>query len=85
MGIKVFFLKLFGAKIGKGLVIKNNVNIKFLETDIRNDVWLGENAWIDNLDEVIIGNNVCISQGALLPLETMIIHCQLSITEMPPL
>ena len=27
MGIKVFFLKLFGAKIGKGLVIKNNVNI----------------------------------------------------------
>lgn len=25
-----------------------------------------ENAWIDNLDEVIIGNNVCISQGALL-------------------
>ena len=29
MGIKMFFLKLFGAKIGKGLVIKNNVNIKF--------------------------------------------------------
>ena len=67
MGIKVFFLKLFGAKIGKGLVIKNNVNIKFpWKLTLGNDVWLGENAWIDNLDEVIIGNNVCISQGALL-------------------
>lgn len=67
MGIKVFFLKLFGAKIGEGLIIKNNVNIKFpWKLTLGNHVWLGENAWIDNLDEVIIGNNVCISQGALL-------------------
>ena len=66
MGIKIFFLKIFGAKIGKGLVIKNNVNIKFpWKLTLGNNVWLGENAWID-LDEVIIGNNVCISQGALL-------------------
>lgn len=67
MGIKIFFLKAFGAKIGKGLVIKNNVNIKFpWKLTLGNNVWLGENAWIDNLDEVKIGNNVCISQGALL-------------------
>lgn len=67
MRIKIFFLKVFGAKIGKGLVIKNNVNIKFpWKLTLGNNVWLGENAWIDNLDEVKIGNNVCISQGALL-------------------
>lgn len=29
MGIKIFLLKAFGAKIGKGLVIKNNVIVKF--------------------------------------------------------
>ena len=28
--------------------------------------WLGENCWIDNLDKVVIGSNVCISQGVLL-------------------
>lgn len=67
MGIKIFLLKSFGAKIGKGLVIKNNVNIKFpWKLTLGNNVWLGENAWIDNLDKVKIGNNVCISQGALL-------------------
>ena len=67
MGIKIFFLKLFGAKIGKGLVIKNNVNIKFpWKLTLGNPVWLGENAWIDNLDEVIIGNIVFISQVSLL-------------------
>ena len=67
MGIKVCVLRLFGAKIGKGLVIKNNVIIKFpWKLTIGEDVWLGEGCWIDNLDNVSIGSNVCISQGALL-------------------
>jgi putative colanic acid biosynthesis acetyltransferase WcaF len=65
--LKVVILKLFGAKIGKNFVIKPSVNIKypwFLE--IGNNVWIGENVWIDNLAKVSIGNNVCISQGAML-------------------
>lgn len=67
MGIKIALLKAFGAKIGKGLIIKNNVCIKYpWKLTIGDNVWLGEYCWIDNLDEVIIGNNVCISQGALL-------------------
>lgn len=67
MGIKVRLLRLFGAKIGKGLIIKNNVTIKYPWKFIVGDnVWLGENCWIDNLDYVTIGNDVCISQGALL-------------------
>ena len=67
MGIKVALLRVFGAKIGKGLVIKNNVIIKSPWNLIVGDhCWLGEACWIDNLDKVVIGNNVCISQGALL-------------------
>ena len=67
MGIKVALLRTFGAKIGKGLIIKNNVIIKFpWKLTIGDNVWLGENSWIDNLDYVTIGSNVCISQGALL-------------------
>jgi putative colanic acid biosynthesis acetyltransferase WcaF len=65
--VKKLILQLFGAKIGKGLIIKPKVNIKYpwLLT-IGNDVWIGEDVWIDNLTNIIIGNNVCISQGAML-------------------
>ena len=67
MGVKVKLLKLFGAKIGKGLVIKNNVIIKSpWNLVVGDDCWLGEDCWIDNLDKVVIGSNVCISQGAML-------------------
>jgi putative colanic acid biosynthesis acetyltransferase WcaF len=66
-GLKVFLLKLFGAKIGTGVCIKPHVNIKYpWLLDIGNHVWIGENVWLDNLSMVTIGNHVCISQGALL-------------------
>lgn len=65
--VKVFLLRLFGAKIGRGVIIKPSVNIKYpWKLRIGNHVWIGENVWIDNLGEVTIGNNACISQGALI-------------------
>jgi putative colanic acid biosynthesis acetyltransferase WcaF len=65
--IKVFFLRLFGAKIGKGVHIKPFVNIKYpWFLTIGDFVWIGENVWIDNLANVTIGNNVCLSQGSTL-------------------
>lgn len=65
--LKVFLLRLFGAKIGKGVLIKPSVNIKYPWKLVIGDYsWIGENVWIDNLAPVTIGSHVCISQGALL-------------------
>jgi putative colanic acid biosynthesis acetyltransferase WcaF len=65
--LKLCILKIFGCKIGNKVVIKPWVKIKFpWMLTIGNAVWLGESVWIDNISEVSIGNNVCISQGALL-------------------
>lgn len=67
ISIKVAILKIFGAKIGKGITIKPMVNIKApWNLEIGDNVWIGECVWIDNIGAVRIGNNVCISQGALL-------------------
>jgi putative colanic acid biosynthesis acetyltransferase WcaF len=66
-GSKVILLRMFGATIGKGVVIKPAVNIKYpWKLKIGNHSWIGEEVWIDNLANVIIGDNVCVSQGALL-------------------
>jgi putative colanic acid biosynthesis acetyltransferase WcaF len=66
-GLKVALLRLFGATVGLHVVIKPSVNIKYpWHLKIGNEVWIGEGAWIDNLTTVSIGNNVCISQQALL-------------------
>ena len=65
--IKTSLLKIFGAKIGKGVVIKPHINIKYpWRLIVGNYVWIGEQVWIDNLDDVMIEDNVCISQGAML-------------------
>ena len=65
--LKIFLLQLFGCSLGKGVVIKPNVNIKYpWKLSLGNYVWIGESVWIDNLDNVTIGNHVCISQGAML-------------------
>lgn len=66
-GLKVFLLKLFGAKIGRGTVIKPAVNIKYpwkLQTG--NHAWIGEEVWIDNLSDVAIGDNATLSQAAMV-------------------
>lgn len=66
-GLKKWILKLFGAKIGQGVVIKPGVNIKYpWKLTIGNHSWIGEKVWIDNLATVTIGNSVCLSQGAML-------------------
>jgi putative colanic acid biosynthesis acetyltransferase WcaF len=65
--IKVALLRIFGAQVGSGVVIKPAVNIKYpWRLKIGNHVWIGEQVWIDNLENVEIGHHVCISQGAML-------------------
>ena len=67
VGFKPKILKLFGAKVGKGVVVKPSVNIKYpWLLEIGEYTWIGEGVWIDNLAMVKIGANVCLSQGAML-------------------
>ncbi len=65
--VKRGLLRLFGAKIGKGLIIKIKVRIKNpWRLTLGEYCWIGESVWIDNLENVTIGNNVCLSQGVML-------------------
>ena len=66
-GFRRFLLRLFGAKIGKKVIIRPSVKVTYpWKLSIGDYSWIGEDVWIDNLEQVIIGSNVCISQGAML-------------------
>ncbi|MDA9312915.1 WcaF family extracellular polysaccharide biosynthesis acetyltransferase [Vicingaceae bacterium] len=65
--LKVNLLRWFGARIGKGVVIKPKVSVKYpWKLSIGDYSWIGEGVWIDNLAPVTIEDNCCISQGAML-------------------
>jgi putative colanic acid biosynthesis acetyltransferase WcaF len=66
-GFRVWLLRLFGATVGEGVVIKPGVRVKNpWRLFVGNDCWIGEDCWIDNIGDVIINDDVCVSQGAYL-------------------
>lgn len=64
---KRWLLRAFGARIGNGVIIKPRVNIKYpWRLHIGDNSWIGEGVWIDNLADICIGRDVCVSQDAYL-------------------
>lgn len=60
-------LRVFGASVGTGVLIRHNVRILWpWKLKIGDNTWLGEDVWILNLENVTIGRNVCLSQGVIL-------------------
>lgn len=66
-GLRVRLLCVFGATIGKGVVIKPGVRVKYpWRLTVGDYCWLGEDCWIDNIADVNIGRDACLSQGSYL-------------------
>ncbi|MDF5720663.1 MAG: WcaF family extracellular polysaccharide biosynthesis acetyltransferase [Rhizonema sp. PD37] len=64
---KVGILRLFGAKIGQGVRIKPGLRVKFpWRLTVGDCVWIGEDAWLDNIAPITIESHVCLSQGIYL-------------------
>jgi len=60
-------LRIFGARIGANVIIKPGVHVKYpWRLRVGANCWLGERCWIDNMEDVTIGDNVVLSQGAYL-------------------
>lgn len=65
--IKRVVLRGFGARIGKGVIIKPRVNIHFpWKLTIAAHTWVGEEVFLLNFEPINIGAHCCISQRAFL-------------------
>jgi putative colanic acid biosynthesis acetyltransferase WcaF len=65
--VRVALLRAFGATVGDGVLVRHRVRVHWpWKLTIGDDTWIGEDAWILNLEPVTLGSDVCISQGVLL-------------------
>lgn len=65
--LKVALLRAFGAKVGKGVVVRSRVNVTFpWKLEIGDHVWIGDDVMILSLAPVTIGSHVSISNRAFL-------------------
>ena len=65
--LRCAILRWFGAEIGTGVLIKHRVRIQWpWKLAIGDNSWIGTDAELYNLDNIIIGSDVCISQHAYL-------------------
>lgn len=65
--LRVVVLRLFGATIGDNVLIRHRVRIHWpWKLIVGDNSWIGEDVWILNLEPVVIGDDVCISQGVML-------------------
>lgn len=64
---RIAILRWFGADIGDGVLIKHRVQVQWpWKLSIGDNSWVGTDAELYNLDHIVIGSDVCISQYAYL-------------------
>tara|TARA_R110002050_G_C8963043_1_gene514759 strand:- start:2860 stop:3396 length:537 start_codon:yes stop_codon:yes gene_type:complete len=66
-GWRRFLLRLFGAEIGKNVILRPDVKVTYpWKVKIGNYSWIGDNVKLYSLGEIEIGENVVISQESYL-------------------
>jgi putative colanic acid biosynthesis acetyltransferase WcaF len=82
--VRAIALRAFGAKIGKGVILRPRLRVKFpWNLDIGDNCWIGEGVWIHNQDNVTIGHDVCISQETFITTGSHNFRSDMGLKTMP--
>ncbi len=65
--LRVAVLRLFGAKIGEGVIFRPRTRVKFpWKLQVGDGSWIGEGVWIHNQDMLTLGHDSVVSQEAFI-------------------
>lgn len=65
--LRVSALRLFGARIGKHVIMRPGIRVRFpWKLEIGDRSWIGEGVWFHNQNQIQIGNDVVVSQETFL-------------------
>lgn len=65
--LRIAVLRLFGARIGRGVIFRPRTRVKFpWNLRVGDRAWIGEGAWIHNQDLVTVGHDAVLSQEAFI-------------------
>jgi putative colanic acid biosynthesis acetyltransferase WcaF len=60
-------LRFFGAEVGTNVTIRHDVRLLWpWKLTVGSDTWIGEGAWLLNLEPIHVGSDVCLSQDVFL-------------------
>ena len=73
--LRVWALRLFGARIGANIIMRPRVRVKFpWNLQIGHNCWIGEGVWIHNQGLVTIEDNTVVSQETFITTGSHDIH-----------
>lgn len=65
--LRCAILRWFGAQIGEGVLIRHRVTVQWpWKLSIGDHSWIGTGSELYNIDDIVIGSDVCISQHVFL-------------------
>jgi putative colanic acid biosynthesis acetyltransferase WcaF len=77
-------LRMFGARIGRGVILRPRLRVKFpWNLEIGDDCWIGEGVWMHNQDKITIGHDVCISQETFITTGSHVFKKNMALTTKP--
>jgi putative colanic acid biosynthesis acetyltransferase WcaF len=60
-------LRAFGATVGERVLVRHRVRVLWpWKLTVGDDCWIGEGAWLLNLEPITLADDVCVSQEAFL-------------------
>ncbi|AGB18537.1 WcaF family extracellular polysaccharide biosynthesis acetyltransferase [Thermoanaerobacterium thermosaccharolyticum] len=66
-GFRRFILRLFGAKVGRNVLIRPDAKFYYpWNVEIGDNSWIGDNVYFYSLDKIIVGSNCVVSQNTYL-------------------